>query len=651
VKIDTIELSGWMPFAGSFTLTLPNGPIAVFGSHSGDSRRSNRAGKTSLLEAITWCLFGTHRKRLDDAIINRSVQECVVTVTIGRTLRVRRSRKRGSSTKLVVTDYDILAGKEVELTGDAAQNEIASAIGLGLDDYQATSCFRQGDVESIVSLSAGDRLTLVSEWLQQSRWFDAKKLQAVKTNAAEMRLAEKRAAVQMASSFIVPDDDRQKLRSRFSELQLQCGGLDIEMKAVSNLLMESVEAKSQLATHRDLKGLRLQAADLRKRLANRHEADAKRDQAAESESVARHNYSGAAEAIKELESVRESGFDGVCPITCEQCPAAKHVTEVVQTASALFVERSEEYERLRQIWDKARAMHDATKRESAEFERLSAQYQSVIERGKKLAVSVTMTEEEAEAAASSQPKLQAELEELKRRFSEGLQEATKIESMLLNTERDDQRYSQACSEVLRAEAAAISSRLALRAISSVPARIAAQQLGELEQEANSLLQGSGVSLRFSWARELADKAPSCEECGFVFPSKRGDVCPTCGAPRGKKRSQELELLCDDGSGIEEDVRFNSGGTRGIVGASIRLAASAMLRRLRSSQAAWAIVDEPFGMLDAENREQLARTFAGMLSSVGLEQALVVSHDPVLLSALPHRIIVDKDGSSSTVRVA
>jgi DNA repair exonuclease SbcCD ATPase subunit len=156
-------------------------------------------------------------------------------------------------------------------------------------------------------------------------------------------------------------------------------------------------------------------------------------------------------------------------------------------------------------------------------------------------------------------------------------------------------------------------------------------------------------LRFSWARELADKATACDECGYVYATKRGDECPTCKAPRGKKLAQELELLCDDGSGLEEDARFNSGGTRAIVGAAVRLAASAMLRRMRGSSAAWAIVDEPFGSLDAENREQLARTFAGMLNSVGLEQAFVVSHDPVLLEALPHRIVIDRDGSSSTPR--
>lgn len=76
----------------------------------------------------------------------------------------------------------------------------------------------------------------------------------------------------------------------------------------------------------------------------------------------------------------------------------------------------------------------------------------------------------------------------------------------------------------------------------------------------------------------------------------------------------------------------------------------MLRDLRGSPVRFAVVDEPFGALDAENRETLARSFAGMLGSVGLEQAFVVSHDAALLAAMPARILITRDGSASRVEL-
>jgi DNA repair exonuclease SbcCD ATPase subunit len=76
----------------------------------------------------------------------------------------------------------------------------------------------------------------------------------------------------------------------------------------------------------------------------------------------------------------------------------------------------------------------------------------------------------------------------------------------------------------------------------------------------------------------------------------------------------------------------------------------MLRERRGSPFAIAVVDEPFGSLDQRNRAELARTFAAMLGSVGLEQAFVVSHDEALLSALPSKIVIMRDGKRSSAEV-
>lgn len=642
MRLESVEVGGWLPFGKSFALELPGGPIAVVGTHSGDGRRSNRAGKTSLLEAVTWCLYGVHRKRLDDAIIHRDSSEAVVAVDLGA-LRARRSRKRGQSTKLVVQ----LDGNE--LTGKAAQEAIERAVGMGVDDYLATSCFRQGDVEAIINRTASERLSLVAEWLQQSKWFDAKKIQSAKAVAAEQRLIANRSAVTTLANDLITDALRDAMQAEVARTR----GRVVELEAqIATLQDKRVAAKQRVTieqTTQQLQSLREEARQLRASLGGRGEAAQNRELAEQGLSRARQTHASVASQLDELVQVRHLGFQGVCPVTCEECPVAEEVTEVARAADELLEERKRAEKTASGVVRDLTSVYAEARTRESELERAATRYQALVERGKGLEATLASMETTVEVDESLE-ELSEQLATLQHSWREASERIGEIEQMLEAAEGSAKRHENLLASGAGLEAELRASRLALRAISSVPAKIAEQQLGELEREANELLADSGVSLRFSWQRELADKAPVCDECGYIYRDKRADECPGCHAVRGRKMAQELELLCDDGSGSEEDVRYNSGGTRAIVGSAVRLAASAMLRRLRSSQAAWAIVDEPFGPLDAENREMLARTFAGMLGSVGLEQALVVSHDPALLAALPHRIVVDKRGSASIARI-
>lgn len=642
MRLVEIELSGWMPYAKRTVLQLPVGPVAIVGMHGGDERRSNRAGKTAFLEAITWCLYGTHRKRTDDAIINSECDSCEVIVTT-ETLRVKRSKARGSSTKLAVT-YDA-----IEYAGETAQAVIARALGLSDEDYLATSCFRQGDVDSIVRKTSGERLALVSEWLQQHKWMRAKEIQAGRHRAAVKLLEDKRMARKMEGAHVLTDGILIALRNEFKRLDESAIAYHARMDALQAQLTEYSAIQQQIEAHNEVERLRGEAAELKVHLLERGKIKAELEAGRTKERQAKIDADKASMALAELKQLRLGRFNGVCPVTCDACPVSEDVTATVLKSSALLETRTLDDREARVVLGAARDLVVKSIAKSGELDRHAAHYQWCIDRGKEVAATITMTREEL-AAVPDADAASAELREVQQKHGKALTRIGEISALLDNSEQSQARCNELDAEAKKAETGSKVSHLALKAIASVPAKIAAQQLLQLEREVNVLLAASGISLRFSWTRELADKAPVCTECGHVFGTKRGDECPDCNSPRGKKLAQELELLCDDGSGVEEDVRYNSGGTRAIAGAAIRLGASAMLRQLRSSQITWAVVDEPFGSLDLENREQLARTFAGMLGSVGLEQALVVSHDPALLGALPNRIIIDKVGTSSTLRL-
>lgn len=631
-----------MPFKDSFSIALPAGPIALVGMHDGDPRRSNRSGKTAFLEAITWALHGVHRKRLDDQIINQLCEACEVALELGE-MHITRGRKRGESTKLRVK----LGSKEY--TGQKAQEMILQYVGLTLDDYLATLCFRQGDVESIINRTAGERLTLVSEWLQQSRWFDAKKIQGARMSFADQQLATKREGLGLTRAHVLTDGLRAAMLNEVERLKAQMFEIDGKSVVLANKIAQTSDLRVQATNARQLVELRKKAAQLRGARENPAK-DREAAVAAEAEwQKEREARSKIGEELEGMRRVVDEGFDGLCPVMCAECPVADQVTLSVRESHDLFESRQEQWREHADREIAAKRLMDNAKARVTQIEHTAWRYQEMVKQGKELAARVTENVDELLENAPDIAPLQAEQEQLQSAYVKASNRVKEIETMLEASDVMEKKCEGLEKEVQEAEVQSQVARLAYRAISSVPARIAREQLAELEQEANLLLSGTGVNLRFSWARELADKAPICDECAYVFQSKRQDECPVCKCARGKKLAQELELLCNDGS-VEEDVRYNSGGTRAIVGSAIRLAASSMLRRLRSTQAAWAIVDEPFGSLDAENREALAATFSGMLGSVGFEQALVVSHDAALLSALPHRIVVNKDGATSTVQV-
>lgn len=70
------------------------------GLHTACICGSNGAGKSSLLEAITWAIWGQSRTATDDDVINTGAQNVRVDFTFTnnqQTYRVIRSRQRGRS--------------------------------------------------------------------------------------------------------------------------------------------------------------------------------------------------------------------------------------------------------------------------------------------------------------------------------------------------------------------------------------------------------------------------------------------------------------------------------------------------------------------------------------------------------------------------
>jgi len=638
VRIERVAVEGWMPFFDGVGLDVPAGPIAVVGVRDGDERKSNRSGKTSLLEAVRWCLFGAHRKRLEDSIIHVDAKSVRVRVSVGD-LVVERSRARGGPTRVVAT-LD-----EQSYEGSAAEDEVARVLGISLADYDATVNFSQADLESLVGLPSGKRRGVVSGWLRLGYWADVQRVGAERLAAARAVVDRERALLDASFSRVLSDDDRAALLASVEADDVFIADARARLDAAAEA---SAAADRRARWERDVAACEESAAaarkeygELRDKLRGWKVPDTESEVARLVE--ARSVMNAARDALALVDGTAE--FSGECPVTCSECPVADRVRAQLRDGE----ERASE---ARGRVNVALEEHRSLERSVAEMraserdrQRASDRLSVVAADGKRLALTLAELRAAQPPAAAAQPpaaEIRAEYEAaVKRRAG----------SALLVEESDralgDAERHGAALKAATAALAAVQRAVQVVGPSGAPARIARRLVLRLEDAANALLADVGLSVEFAWERPTKDLELSCSGCGASYgPGRRVKVCPACGDPRGPRMADELEILVADGSGELDDVRAASGGTRAVVACAIRLGAAAVLRESTGTPVGWACVDEPFGMLDAEARGALSATFAGMLGSVGLEQAFVVSHDSALLDALPHRVVVMREGNRS-----
>ena len=136
----------------------------------------NGAGKSSLLDAITWALWGQARARRDEELIHQGQQDMSVQLDFeqeGTTYRVvrRRTRKQRSTGTL-----DLLAhinDEWVTLTGAAmreTQEHINRLLRLDYDTFTSSAFLQQGRADAFTTKQPRERKQLLSDILGLEQW-------------------------------------------------------------------------------------------------------------------------------------------------------------------------------------------------------------------------------------------------------------------------------------------------------------------------------------------------------------------------------------------------------------------------------------------------------------------------------------------------
>ncbi|MEY2857505.1 MAG: hypothetical protein RLZZ74_1817, partial [Cyanobacteriota bacterium] len=145
------------------------------GLHTACICGANGAGKSSLLEAITWVVWGKSRAATEDDVINGGGQSVRVDFDFScnnQIYRIIRSRTRGKSSSLEF-QVETKAGNFRSITAKglrATQDEVIACLRLDYDTFTNSAYLRQGRADEFMLRRPSERKQILADLLKLDRY-------------------------------------------------------------------------------------------------------------------------------------------------------------------------------------------------------------------------------------------------------------------------------------------------------------------------------------------------------------------------------------------------------------------------------------------------------------------------------------------------
>lgn len=208
-----LHLSGFLSYLDPVDVNFDAFDVACISGENG-------AGKSSLLDAITWVLFGEARRR-DDAIINLHATTAEVVLVFdyeGNRYRAQRLKSRNKTTQLEFAILEETQNWRV-LTGATLKNTeelIRKTLRLDYETFTNASFFLQGKADQFATQKPSDRKRILSSILGLDVWDEYKEETARRRNEAEKSLTLIEARIQEIDAELDQETTR---KQRLAEVE------------------------------------------------------------------------------------------------------------------------------------------------------------------------------------------------------------------------------------------------------------------------------------------------------------------------------------------------------------------------------------------------------------------------------------------------
>jgi exonuclease SbcC len=678
-------------------------PLLLEGIHIACLAGPNGAGKSSILDAITWCVWGKARSNSADELVHQGRDEMRVSLVFDqagvryRIMRQRTSGKRGASL-LEFQVWDAPSGSWQPISEGSireTQAKIDQTLSLDYDTFVNSAYLVQGRADEFTTKTPGQRKQVLASILGLSRW-------EVFESRAKERIRATRASIQRLEGRLEEVEKELALReSHLAELD----DAEKEAQEVSKRLGAAEKQWADLEqTRTALVGLQRQLDDLSRRIANREkeigETRKERDdilakadksalegaigeireqlkavagsqkrwentgqlRAAAAESAAKlrganQTLGPETEPIKVRAQILEQATEPVCP-TCGQALTEDHRHKLVADLNQEIEDRRETY---RSNLDEIRSLDE----EIAELDSQLRSLQSDIERGSELQRTLAKLEADLEHADDAR----AQVETLARRIDRW--EKTLADDALARKELEEKIESTeahlktAALTEADVEALRLEKRKADERVGGARQQLAALEAFE-KQRAGLREKWDGETLSLGLYEELREAfskrgvpamiietvVPELERHANELLSRMTDGrlhvrIETQREIKTGELREALDIIISDELG-SRPYELYSGGEAFRINFAIRIALSKLLANRAGAQLRSLFMDEGFGTQDASGREHLVEAINTIQDD--FDRILVITHIEELMEAFPARIEVRKTPAGSQFRL-
>jgi exonuclease SbcC len=433
----TLSISGFLSYRDPVEIDFTSFDLACIAG-------ANGAGKSSILDAITWVLFGKARKT-DDSLINTQSDLAEVTLTFAyesNLYRVSRSNPRGktgmlefhiaqqdagyvlgarnpdSLTPNPLTPNSLTWKPLTERTLRATQSRIEETLRLDYDTFINAAFFLQGKADQFTQQRSADRKRILASILGLEIW------EFYRQRAAERRKAVEAEIITLdgrLSEINTELGEEQTRKARLAELEAELARL-VQTRTMQESALDNIKkTAAALEEQRKLVDtLARQLDSAQKRMSELEIKFESRQSEKESHTEILSRASQIQDTYQSLQQSRAelARWDEIAGQFREHEKRRQpFLTEIEAERARLETERAALLERQSEL-EKSLAEVETFTVQRSNVQHSLEEFQSSIEKRKALEVELAAAQESLANAKAENPRLKAEMDELKSRIDQ-----------------------------------------------------------------------------------------------------------------------------------------------------------------------------------------------------------------------------------------